>query len=56
VDTCGHVLSCQAFNVTASREPGSIDTDPMLKARGRGSQEPRYVLSRRDEMGLADRW
>jgi hypothetical protein len=53
---CGHVLLCQAFNVAASQEPGSVDAYPMLKAPGRGSRETRYVLSQRDEAGRAGRW
>jgi hypothetical protein len=42
----GHVLLCQAFNVVASREPGSVDAYPMLKTLRRGSRDPGYALSR----------
>jgi hypothetical protein len=55
VGAYARVLSCQAFNVTASQEPGSIGADPMLKAPRRGSQEPVYALSQGDEAGITDR-
>jgi hypothetical protein len=45
VGTCGHVLSCQALNVIASRGSGSGDAYPVLKAPGRGCREPGYILS-----------
>jgi hypothetical protein len=44
VGAFGRVMSCQALNVAASREPSSIGAYPMLKAPGLGFREPGYVL------------
>jgi hypothetical protein len=56
VGACGRFLSCQALNVAASREPGSVGTYLMLKAPGCGSREPGYVLRGGDEAGWANKW
>jgi hypothetical protein len=44
--TCGRILPCQAFNVTASRGPDSDGAYPILEVPGRGCREPGRVLSR----------
>jgi hypothetical protein len=46
VGACGHVLSCQTLNVTASRGPISDGAYPVLKCPRRSCWEPGYVLSR----------
>jgi hypothetical protein len=52
---CGRVLSCQTLDVIASREPDSVGAYLMLKALGRGSREPRYILSQGDVASWADK-
>jgi hypothetical protein len=44
-DTYGPVLSCQTFNVAASRGPDSGGVYLVLEALGRSCQEPGRVLS-----------
>jgi hypothetical protein len=45
VGACGHNLSYQTLNVTASRGPGSCGAYSVLKAHGHGCREPGRVLS-----------
>jgi hypothetical protein len=45
VGSCGHVLSCHALNVTASRGPSPSGTYPVLKAPGCGCWGPEHVPS-----------
>jgi hypothetical protein len=40
MSSCGHVLSCQAINATASRDLGTGRAYPVLKALGQGNWMP----------------
>jgi hypothetical protein len=46
VDSCGHILSHQAINVTASRDPNADGAHPLLKAPRRGDWLPGPVSDR----------
>jgi hypothetical protein len=48
VGACGHVLSCQALNVTVSRGPGFGGAYPILEA-------PRHIPGQGDEVEWADK-